>query len=95
MSSYALMYVTGFDLDDLPIEFWFINSVKLRLFWSIFILLNSPGLFSYTPNSFCKAGYKIFFTRELFPEPETPVIVVNVFNGIDTSIFFKLFSLAP
>ena len=33
--------------------------------------------------------------KELFPEPDTPVTKVSVPKGIDTSIFFKLFSLAP
>ena len=38
---------------------------------------------------------KISFVSELFPEPETPVMQVITPNGISTSIFFKLFSLAP
>ncbi len=34
-------------------------------------------------------------TSELLPEPETPVTHVMTPNGKDTSIFFRLFSLAP
>ena len=33
--------------------------------------------------------------RELFPDPETPVTQVMIPRGIFTSIFFRLFSLAP
>ena len=34
-------------------------------------------------------------TRVLFPDPETPVTQVNNPSGTFTSIFFKLFALAP
>ena len=57
--------------------------------------MNSPGLFSNIPNSFCSAGYNMFFTNELLPQPDTPVIVVITPKGIFTFIFFKLFSRAP
>lgn len=39
--------------------------------------------------------YKISLTRELFPEPDTPVTQVITPSGNFTSIFFKLFCLAP
>mgnify|MGYP002508227968 CR=1 FL=1 len=39
--------------------------------------------------------HKISLTRELFPEPDTPVTHVITPNGISTLIFFRLFSLAP
>ena len=38
---------------------------------------------------------RISFTRDDFPEPETPVTAINFPNGNLTLIFFKLFSLAP
>ena len=44
---------------------------------------------------FARCLYKISLTRELFPEPDTPVTHVIIPNGISTSIFFRLFSLAP
>ena len=31
----------------------------------------------------------------LFPDPETPVTVTNLYNGILTEIFLRLFSLTP
>jgi hypothetical protein len=36
------------------------------------------------------AGYRIFFTKVLFPLPETPVTAVKAPSGKVTSIFFKL-----
>ena len=33
--------------------------------------------------------------RELFPDPETPVITTNLLRGILVLMFFRLFSLAP
>ena len=39
--------------------------------------------------------YRISFVSELFPEPETPVTHVMTPRGKSTSIFFRLFSLAP
>ena len=44
---------------------------------------------------FARCLYRISFTRELFPEPDTPVTHVNTPSGISTSIFLRLFSLAP
>ena len=41
------------------------------------------------------ALHNISFTKEDFPDPETPVTQVKVPKGISTSIFFKLCSLAP
>ena len=34
-------------------------------------------------------------TRELFPEPETPVMHVKTPRGISTSMFFRLWASAP
>ena len=56
---------------------------------------NCPGLCLNMPFSFKRAGYNIFFTRVVFPLPETPVITVKLFKGNSTLILFKLFSLAP
>ena len=42
-----------------------------------------------------KSLYIISLTSVDFPEPEIPVTQVIVWHGISTSIFFKLFSLAP
>ena len=35
------------------------------------------------------------FTREDFPDPDNPVITTNLSRGMETFIFFKLFSFAP
>ena len=45
--------------------------------------------------AFERYGNKIRFMSELLPLPETPVTAVNTPVGIFTSMFFKLFSLAP
>ena len=42
-----------------------------------------------------KEGYRILPISDDFPDPLTPVITVIVLSGIVTSIFFRLFSLAP
>ena len=44
---------------------------------------------------FARDLYNISLTRELFPEPDTPVTQVITPRGISTSTFFRLFSLAP
>jgi hypothetical protein len=33
--------------------------------------------------------------REDFPEPETPVTTTSLFLGMETSMFFRLWTLAP
>ena len=73
--------------------------------WSILITLSScsiPSIFRHSPGiirarfSFlARCLYKISFTNELFPEPETPVTQVNTPRGNFTSIFFRLFCFAP
>lgn len=45
-------------------------------------------------NFLVTALYKISFTKEDFPDPDTPVTAVKVERGNFTSIPFKLFCLA-
>ena len=59
------------------------------------ILSKSPGFLEKSFKLFKIAGYNILFIKVLFPEPETPVTVTNLFNGIVTLIFLRLFSLIP
>ncbi len=59
------------------------------------ILLCFPGIVRARFKSLASLLYKISFTRELFPEPETPVTQVMTPVGIFTVMFFRLFSLAP
>ena len=54
-----------------------------------------PGIVLARFRSLARRLYKISLTRELFPEPETPVTQVRMPRGIFTEIFFRLFSLAP
>ena len=59
------------------------------------ILSNSPAL-TFARLSFAdRYLLMISFTNELFPLPDTPVTQVKVPSGILTSIFFRLFCLAP
>ena len=46
-------------------------------------------------NFFASDLYKISFTRLLLPEPETQVTTVIIPSGNFTSMFLRLFSLAP
>ena len=39
--------------------------------------------------------YIVSKANDDFPDPLTPVITINLFFGIDTSIFLRLCSLAP
>ena len=43
----------------------------------------------------CPSAKIVSYANVDFPDPDTPVITVNLFLGIFTSIFFKLFNLAP
>ena len=43
----------------------------------------------------CPSAYIVSKAKELFPEPETPVITINLFFGISISTFCKLCSFAP
>ena len=82
--------MAGFDLGVLPIGDW-----------SIAITLSScsvPSIDLYLPGIVCarlsflaNALYTISFTKEDFPEPETPVTQVITPVGISTFIFFRLF----
>ena len=73
--------------------------------WSMLITLSSPSMpemFLCFPGtvlarfkSLARRLYKISFTRELFPEPETPVTQVITPTGIFTEMPLRLFSLAP
>ena len=43
----------------------------------------------------CPSAYKVSNANEDLPEPERPVITVNLSLGISKSIFFKLCCFAP
>jgi len=43
----------------------------------------------------CPSAYNVSKAKEDFPDPDTPVITVNLFLGMDTLMFFKLWTLAP
>ena len=73
--------------------------------WSMAMTLSScsipsmalcfPGMVWARFSFFASVLYKISFTRELLPEPDTPVTQVITPSGKFTSIFFRLFSAAP
>ena len=89
------IYVAGFERGVLPIGDWSITMI-LSIFSEPIIFLWHPTLSlclfvrsSYNPR------YNILFTSVLFPEPDTPVTHINLPNGNSTSMFLRLFSLAP
>ena len=86
--------MAGFDLGVLPIGDWSI-SITLSSASTPSIVSWSPGIVLALLSVFASDLYSISFTRELFPDPETPVTHVIIPRGICTSIFFKLFCLAP
>ncbi|MPN03163.1 hypothetical protein SDC9_150388 [bioreactor metagenome] len=88
------VYVAGFDLGVLPIGDWSIF-ITLSKFSSPRISSCIPGWHFALFKSLASLLYKISLTRELLPEPETPVIHVNTPSGILTSMFLRLFSEAP
>ena len=88
------VYVAGFDRGVLPIGDWSISITLSN--WSIPIISSClPGIHLARFRSLASLLYKISLVRELFPEPDTPVMQVMIPSGIFTSIFLRLFSLAP
>ena len=88
------VYVAGFERGVRPMGDWSISITLSRY--------SMPSIPSCLParvfapfNSFASLLYIISFTSELLPEPDTPVIQVNVPSGIFTSMPFRLFSRAP
>ena len=70
-------------------------SITLSKYSVPVILRNLPGTNLALFKVFAQYLCTISFTREDFPEPETPVTQVKTESGICTSTFFKLFSSAP
>ena len=54
-----------------------------------------PTLSVFLLNFLRRALYRMSFTSELFPEPDTPVTHVRVPRGNRMFMFLRLFSLAP
>ena len=69
MSSYAFIYVAGFDLDDVPIGFWSMYSIELIKSICPPSSSNSPGFCLKIPLYFKREGYNISFTKVVFPLP--------------------------
>ena len=57
--------------------------------------MHFPGIVLALFNFLARLLYNISLTSELLPEPETPVTHVSTPIGTFTSMFFRLFSLAP
>ena len=72
--------------------------------WSMSITLSRysvPVIFSWSPGTFfaplrwvTRYFFRISFTSEDLPEPETPVTLMNFPRGNSTSIFLRLFSFS-
>ena len=66
-------------------------------------MFSSPKIFLYSVfsgtfelfNFELTPGIKVWFIKDDLPEPETPVIATNLFNGISIFMSFKLFVFAP
>ena len=70
-------------------------SITLSSISSPSIRLCFPGITRARFSFFAILLYRISFTNELLPEPDTPVTQVITPSGNFTSIFFRLFSAAP
>ncbi len=88
------VYVAGFERGVLPIGDWSIF-ITLSSFSIPSTLLHKPGIHLAWLSFLARYLYNISLTRELLPEPETPVTQVITPIGNDTSIFLRLFSFAP
>ena len=88
------VYVAGFERGVRPIGDWSIAMIlsSCSIPW---IFLCFPALILARFRSLASCLYRMLFTRELLPEPETPVTQVITPSGIWTLIFFRLFSCAP
>ena len=60
----------------------------------IFLYLVFSGTFELFNFEFTP-GIRVWFISDDFPEPDTPVIATNLFNGISIFILFRLFVFAP
>ena len=88
------VYVAGLERGVRPIGLWSIW-ITLSSFPSHSTLSRFPVSWWARFSRFARSRYRISFTRELFPEPDTPVTQVNTPIGNFTSMFFRLFSRAP
>ena len=88
------VYVAGLDRGVLPIGDWSIL-ITLSSCSIPRISLCSPGIVLARFSFFARLLYSISLTRELFPDPDTPVTQVKTPSGNFTSMFFRLFCFAP
>ena len=88
------VYVAGLDLGVLPIGDWSM-SITLSSCCVPSIPSHSPGTVLALLSLLARVLYNISLTSELLPEPDTPVTQVITPRGNSTSIFLRLFSLAP
>ena len=94
ISSNTPTYVAGLLLGVLPIASCVIWTT-LSIFSSPIISLCLPGTTLLLYNLLAKVLYNTSLISDDLPEPDTPVTTINLFKGISTETFFKLFSLAP
>ena len=69
--------------------------IILSIFSTPKISLHLPPFSEELYNFLAKFLYKTSLIKELLPEPDTPVIHVNIPSGIFTSKSLRLFSFAP
>ena len=94
MWSNSFVYVAGFERGVRPIGDWSM-SITLSKRSIPSQLACSPGFTRIRCSRFASALKTISFTSVDFPEPETPVTVMNFPTGNSTSIAFRLCCVAP
>ena len=94
ISSNTPVYVAGLLRGVLPIGFCEI-AIILSILSIPIIFLNLPGFSLELFNTLETCLHSISLINVDLPDPDTPVIQVNVPSGISTSMFFKLCSAAP
>ena len=89
-----MRYVTGFDRGVRPIGAWSTSTASV-MNSTPSSFLKAPIRFSEPPFARLIAAYSTSWTSVDFPDPLTPVTVVNTPSGIVMSMFFRLLARAP
>src|SRR5208282_2738364 len=87
-------YVAGLDRGVRPIGPWSML-MTLSMASTPSIESKEPSASRVGPTLFERIGYRRSESRVDFPEPETPVMAMNVPSGKPTVIFLRLCSCAP
>src|SRR3989344_8102181 len=90
------VYVAGFERGVRPIGDWSIRMARPRYSVPVNVLQLKISAERYLRSKrACKFLYKISYTKDDLPEPDTPVTVMSRPSGISTSMFLMLNTLPP